>query len=133
MLFEQITCTLAAIGGFISGWYGGWNGTMTVLVAFMATDYVLGCICALTGNSPKTKGKHFLSSVAFMGLLKKSIIMLVVLLSVQLDKALGDGTVLFESAATFFYIANEGLSILENCGLLGVPVPRSLRDALEAL
>ena len=133
MSWNQVTCTLAAVGGFIAGLFGGWNGTMTVLVIFMAADYVLGCICAMTGNSPKTNGGHFLSSVAFKGLLKKAVIMLVVLLAVQLDKALGGSTPMFQSAATFFYIANEGLSIIENCGLLGVPVPKVLQNALEAL
>lgn len=133
MTWDQITCWFAAIGGFIAGVFGGWNGTMTVLVIFMAADYVLGCICALTGNSPKTSGGHFLSTVAFKGLLKKGVIMLVVLLAVQLDKALGGTTPMFQSAATFFYIANEGLSIIENCGLLGVPVPKTLQNALEAL
>ena len=133
MTWDQVTCTLAAIGGFIAGLFGGWNGTMTVLVIFMAADYVLGCICALTGNSPKTSGGHFLSSVAFKGLLKKAVIMLVVLLAVQLDKALGGSTPMFQSAATCFYIANEGISVIENCGLLGVPVPESIKNALEAL
>lgn len=131
--WDQVTRTVAAIGGAIAGMYGGWNGTLTVLVVFMVADYFLGCVCALTGNSPKTNGGRFLSSVAFMGLLKKAVIMLVVLLAVQLDKAIGGNTCMFQGAATFFYIANEGLSIIENCGLLGVPIPGALRDALEAL
>lgn len=92
----------------------------------------LGCACALTGRSTKTPGGGFLSSVAFVGILKKAVIMLVVLLSVQLDGVIGDKT-MFQSAAIFFYIANEGLSILENCALMDVPVPKPLRDALEAL
>lgn len=133
MTWDQVTCTVAAIGGFVASLFGGWNGAMTVLVVFMAADYVLGCICAMTGNSPKTNGGHFLSSVAFKGLLKKGVIMLVVLLAVQLDKAVGGATPMFQSATTFFYIANEGISVIENCGLLGVPVPKALRDALEAL
>lgn len=131
--WDNITCALAAVGGFIAGLYGGWNGTMTVLVIFMAADYFLGCLCALTGKSQKTDGGHFLSAVAFAGLLKKGVIMLVVLLAVQLDKAIGNGTAMFQTAATFFYIANEGISIVENCGLLGVPIPSVLRNALEAL
>ena len=123
--WETILRALATAGGFIAGLYGGWDGLMTVLVIFM--------VVALTGKSDKTEGGHFLSSVAFMGLLKKATIMLVVLLAVQLDKAVGDAAAMFQTAAVFFYLANEGLSIIENCGLLGVPVPNVLKNALEAL
>lgn len=130
--WDTIIKGLATVGGVIAGAFGGWPGTMTVLVIFMAADYIMGCICALSGKSPKTDGGHFLSSVAFQGLLKKGVIMLVVLLAVQLDKATGS-TAVFQTAATFFYIANEGFSILENCALMGVPVPESIRNALEAL
>lgn len=132
-VWGDVTRMLAVMGGFIAGLYGGWPGTMTVLVIFMAADYFLGCACALTGKSAKTEGGHFLSSVAFVGLLKKATIMLVVLLAVQLDKAVGGTNTMFQSAAVFFYIANEGISIIENCGLLGVPVPKALKNALEAL
>lgn len=124
---------LAAIGGCIAGLYGGWSSSMTVLCIFMVVDYFTGCACALMGKSEKTSGGHFLSSVAFVGLVKKAAIMLVVLLAVQLDAAAGNSTSIFQSAAAFFYIANEGLSIIENCGLLGVPVPAVLKNALEAL
>ncbi len=132
-LWENILRGAATVGGFIAGLYGGWSGTMTVLVIFMVADYLLGCACALTGKSPKTEGGHFLSAVAFMGLLKKGTIMLVVLLAVQLDGAVGGAAPMFQTAVVFFYLANEGLSIVENCGLLGVPVPKVLKNALEAL
>lgn len=130
---ENILRGVATVGGFIAGLYGGWSGAMTVLVIFMVADYLLGCACALTGKSTKTEGGRFLSAVAFMGLLKKGTIMLVVLLAVQLDGAVGSASPMFQTAAVFFYLANEGLSIIENCGLLGVPVPQVLKNALEAL
>lgn len=124
----------AAVAGFIAGLYGGWTDGTRVLVILMLVDYVLGCACALTGNSAKTVTGHFLSKVAFMGILKKGVIMLVILVAVQLDKAVGSGTgTMFRSVCEFFYIANEGLSIVENAGLLGVPIPKALRKALEAL
>lgn len=132
-VWENILRGAATVAGFIAGLYGGWNGTMTVLVIFMVADYFLGCACALTGKSAKTEGGHFLSTVAFVGLLKKATIMLVVLLAVQLDNAVGGTSAMFQTAAVFFYLANEGLSIVENCGLLGVPVPKVLKNALEAL
>lgn len=70
-----------------------------------------------------------------MGLLKKGVIMLVILVAAQLDGVIngGEGVTLFRSAAEFFYIASEGLSIVENAGLLGVPVPKGIKQALEAL
>ena len=124
----------AAVAGFIAGLYGGWTDGTRVLVILMLVDYVLGCACALTGHSAKTVTGHFLSKVAFMGILKKGVIMLVILVAVQLDKAVGSGTgTMFRSVCEFFYIANEGLSIIENAGLLGVPIPKALRKALEAL
>ena len=70
--------------------------------------------------------------MAFVGILKKAVIMLVVLLSVQLDGVIG-GKAMFQSAAIFFYIANEGLSILENAGRIGLPMPEALKGALVKL
>lgn len=133
MTWDKIIKGVAAAGGAIAGWYGGWSDALTVLVVFMVADYILGCFCALAGKSTKTESGHFLSQVAFGGIMKKAVIMLVVLLAVHLDRAIGNGTPMFQSMATFFYIATEGLSVVENCGLLGVPIPKPLRQALEAL
>jgi len=136
---ENVLRVGAAAVGFIAGLYGGWSEAMTVLVVMMVVDYVLGCACALMGKSPKTETGHFWSKVAAVGILKKGVIMLVVLVAIQLDKAisLGGGTaptgVMFQSAATFFYIANEGMSILENAALIGVPVPKRIKKMLEVM
>ena len=131
---DNVIKYLSLCAGLVVGLYGGWTQGTRVLVVLMVIDYVLGCLCALTGHSLKTPSGHFLTSVAFAGLLKKAVIMLVILVAVQVDKALGHGDgVMFRSAAEFFYIATEGLSIVENAGLLGVPIPRFLRQALEAL
>ena len=124
---------IAAVGGVMASLYGGWPAMMNVLMTMMAADYLTGVACAVRGKSPKTGGGHFLSSVAFSGLLKKGAILLVVLVAVQLDRATGTESAMFQTMATFFYIANEGMSIVENCGLLGVPVPGALENALEAL
>lgn len=134
---EKIMVRLTEFGamcaGAIVGLYGGWTQGTRVLLILMAADYALGCICALTGHSLNTPTGHFLSRVAFMGLLRKAVIMLVVLLAIQLDRALGGEGAMFRSAVEFFYIASEGLSIIENAGLIGVPIPRKLKRALEAL
>lgn len=135
MAWDRIVKWLAAVGGAIAGAYGGWTTGSRVLVTLMAIDYVLGCICALGGHSTKTETGHFLSQVAFMGLLRKGVIMLVILVAALLDSVLGGqgGATMFRTAAEFFYIASEALSIIENAGLIGVPVPKALRRALEAL
>lgn len=136
---ENVLRVGAAAVGFIAGLYGGWSEAMTVLVVMMVVDYVLGCACALMGKSPKTETGHFWSKVAAVGILKKGVIMLVVLVAIQLDRAisLGGGVapsgVMFQSAATFFYIANEGMSILENAALIGVPVPKRIKRMLEVM
>jgi toxin secretion/phage lysis holin len=132
---DWIVGAAAAVAGFVTGIYGGWTQGTRVLVILMVIDYILGCACGLWGKSTKTETGHFLSQVAFKGLLKKAVEMLVILLAVQLDKAIGDGTghTMFRTAAEFFYIATEGLSIVENAGLLGVPIPKPMKNALEAL
>ena len=134
-LWEHVIELGAAVGGMIVGMFGGWTPGSTVLVILMTVDYITGIICALTGHSTKTESGHFWSQVAFMGLMKKFVIILVILVAAQLDKALGgnEGAVLFRSAAEFFYIASEGLSIVENAGLMGVPVPKGIQQALEVL
>ncbi len=132
---ERMIECVAAIGGMVVGMYGGWTPGSRVLVILMVVDYITGLACALTGHSAKTESGHFWSKVAFMGLVKKGVIMLVILVAAQLDNVLGagDGMSLFRSAAEFFYIASEGLSIVENAGLLGVPVPKGIKQALEVL
>lgn len=134
--WEHVVELLAALGGMIVGTFGGWTPGSRVLVILMAVDYFTGIACALAGHSSKTESGHFWSQVAFLGLLKKAMIMVVILVAAKLDSVLGgatEGAVLFRSAAEFFYIASEGLSIIENAGLLGVPIPKGIRQALEVL
>lgn len=133
--WEHVIELLAALGGMIVGTFGGWTPGSRVLVILMAVDYFTGIACALAGHSSKTESGHFWSQVAFLGLLKKAMIMVVILVAAKLDSVLGgaEGAALFRSAAEFFYIASEGLSIVENAGLLGVPVPKGIRQALEVL
>ncbi len=135
-IWEHAVRWLAAAGGLIVGLYGGWTPGSRVLLVLMTVDYITGLICALSGKSTKTESGHFWSRVAFLGLAKKGVIMLVVLVAAQLDKVLAVGPgpqTLFRTAAEFYYIASEGLSIIENAGLLGVPVPKVIRQALEVL
>lgn len=132
-MWTSILSGLAAVGGFILGLYGEWDALMTVLVYCMAVDYLSGLLVAIMGRSKKTDGGGLDSKVGFKGLLRKVIIMLVVLLAALVDKAMGSGGSAFRSMACLFYIANEGLSILENTALAGVPWPDGIKNVLEQM
>ena len=133
MSWDKIIKALAAVAGAVLGLFGEWSNLHTILTVLMLTDYVTGCVVAALGRSPKTESGGLSSKVGFVGLAKKGFIMAIVLLATMLDRALGNTSLMFQSAALCYYIANEGLSILENAGLLGVPYPAKLRKALESL
>lgn len=132
---RKITEILAAIGGAIASFFCGLPPIIWVLVAVMSIDYVTGILCGIMGRSKKTETGHLSSSAAFIGLLKKALIILVVLLAALLDKAVTMGTgATFEAVAgatCLWFIASEGFSILENVASMGVPIPKILRQALE--
>ena len=124
--FEKTLKVLAAIGGAIAGLLGGWDALLRVLAGMMAADYVSGVIVALLGKSPKTDYGGLSSKVGAAGILRKGLMLIVVLAATLLDAAMGE-TNLCRDAACWFYIANEGLSLLENLGLMGVPFPEKLK------
>lgn len=119
----------AAIGAAFAGW--SWTPLHSILVIFMIVDYLTGVMVAALGLSPKSETGHLSSKVGFTGLAKKAFIVLFVLLGAALDTALG--ATVFQSMIICMYIANEGLSIIENASLLGVPIPKALQDALEIM
>ena len=133
MLWTKGIRAVSAIAGAVAGLFGGWSVGLTILAAVMAMDYLTGLIAAACGRSPKTGQGGLSSKAGFIGLAKKGVIMLVVLLATLLDRALGNRAMVFQTAATFYYIANEGLSILENAALLGVPFPKRILKALETM
>lgn len=133
MTWDKIVKALAAVAGAIAGLFGEWSTTLTILVVMMATDYVTGWIVAWCGKSPKTDGGGLSSKVGFIGLAKKGFIMAIVLVATLLDRAIGNGTTVFQSSIVLYYIANEGLSVLENAALLGVKYPHKMQRALEAM
>lgn len=124
---------LAAIAGAIAGWFGEWSALLTALAIIMCLDYITGCMAAFAGKSTKTEGGRWLSSESFKGLLRKGAIVVMVLLATLLDRAIGTEGMIFQTAVCCYYLANEGLSIIENVALLGVPVPGIIKKALEAL
>lgn len=133
MTWDRILKLAAGVAGAIAGLFGEWTTTMTILVILMATDYISGWIVALCGRSPKTESGGLSSKVGFIGIAKKAFIMIMVLLATLLDKAIGTGQMVFQSSLVLYYIANEGLSILENAALMGVPFPEKMKKALESM
>ena len=132
-MWEKILKLLAAVAGGIAGLFGEWPTALTILLIMMIVDYVSGILVACFGKSPKTEGGGLSSKVGFEGIARKGFIMLVVLIATLLDRAIGNTAMVFQSATVFYYIANEGLSILENAELMGVPFPAFIRSHLETM
>jgi toxin secretion/phage lysis holin len=123
---------VAAVGGFIANLIGGWDIVMQVLIVIMAVDYITGIIVAgVFKKSPKTEGGALDSRVGVKGLFKKGCVLLTIVVAAQVDRLYGGE--ICRTAVAIFYCANEGLSVLENLGLMGVPLPKALTKALEAL
>lgn len=133
MMWDKILKGLAALAGFIAGLFGEWPAALTILLTMMALDYVSGFVVACMRRSPKTEGGGLSSKAGFVGLARKGFIMLIVLIATLLDRAIGNAAMVFQTATVFYYIANEGLSILENADLMGVPFPAFVREHLESM
>lgn len=130
-IWDKMLKLAALVGGAIAGIFGGMSAVMYVLLALMAIDYLSGLLVAAMGKSIKTEGGGLDSKVGFKGLARKGLILLVVLVASQLDIAMGNGTRIFAEACCWFYIANEGISFMENMALAGVPFPEKLKMVLE--
>jgi len=127
-----ILAFFAGAGSLFAEVFGGWDVFLKALVLFMVVDYITGMTVALVFHkSDKTKNGRASSSVGFKGIAKKICIFLLVALAVKIDSMSGTGYV--RNATIFFFIANEGLSVIENIGLMGVKYPAFLKKALEAL
>lgn len=134
---DRYTETIAKIGmalsSLVAGCIGGWVPVTTALAAIMAMDYVSGFIVGLAGKSRKTPDGKLSSSVGFIGLLKKGMMLAVVALAHMIDTGVGIGTNTFRDLACGWYIGNEGLSFYENMKLLGVPFPAPLKKVLDKI
>ena len=126
-------CTAAGIAGAaIASIFGGWTTALEVLIWFMGIDYVTGVIVAGVFHASKKSGSGSLKSVAgFKGLCKKAVVLMLVMMGYRLDQLMG--TTMVKDAVCIGFIANEGLSILENVGLMGITYPEALRKALDIL
>lgn len=127
----------AAAAGAVISFFTGLPVIMWVLIGVMTLDYVTGLITGAMGVSNKTDGGRLSSRAAFMGLMRKVMVLLVVLLAVLLDLAVQTGAGVSFSAVTgatcMWFIASEGVSILENAALMGLPIPEVLTRALETM
>ena len=124
--------SVACVGAAVASIFGGWTGAMTTLVILMLIDYVTGLIVAgVFHASPKSSGGALSSAVGFMGICRKFVILLIVVVACRVDLLL-DTSIIRDATCTGF-CANELLSITENAGLMGIPLPRKLVDAIEVL
>ena len=127
-----VLAVLAAIGGALSAALGGWDVLLKVLIGMMAADYLTGLlIAAIWKRSNKSETGTLDSKASFKGLVKKCMVLLLVYVAVLLDAALS--TTYIRSAVIIFYIGNEGLSLLENLCIMGVPHPKFLEKVLQVL
>lgn len=130
---KETVCTVFAVLGAALSWaFGGWDAALAALVICMAADYISGSIVALVfHNSKKSESGCYNSSYGLKGLCKKGLMLLFVLVAVQMDKVLGADYV--RDAVCVGFCTNEVLSITENLGLAGVPMPQAVVKALEQL
>ena len=124
--WNVIQLVFTAIGGWLGWFLGGCDGLLYALVAFVTIDYITGIMCAVAD--------HTLSSeVGFKGIARKVLIFLLVGIGHIIDtQVIGTGSVL-RTAVIFFYLSNEGVSLVENAAHLGLPVPEKLKAVLEQL
>ena len=126
-------CTLTGILGAALCWaFGGWDSAMAALLVCMSVDYISGSLVALVFHrSTKSESGSYNSLYGLKGLCKKGLMLLFVLVAVQIDRLLGTGYV--RDAVCIGFCANEVLSIIENLGLAGIPMPEAVIKALEQL
>lgn len=117
---------VAIVGTALTWLFGAWDTVLMVLVCFMVLDYCTGVVRAFIN-------KEVSSDIGLKGIARKAVILIVLIVAVLLDRLLNTGTWVFRTIVCYFYIANEGISLLENCAGLGLPVPESIQNALIQL
>ena len=125
-IWNTIQLVFAAVGGFVGWFLGGCDGLLYTLLAFVVIDYITGVLCAVSD-------KKLSSAIGFKGICRKVLIFALVGIGHILDThVIGSGSVM-RTAIIFFYISNEGVSLIENAVHIGLPVPQKLKDVLEQL
>ena len=124
--WNYIQFIFSAIGGWLGYFLGGWDGFIYALIAFVVIDYLTGVMCAIND-------KTLSSAVGFKGICRKVLIFLLVGIAHILDVQILGAAGVLRTAVIFFYISNEGVSLLENAAHLGLPVPEKIKVVLEQL
>lgn len=120
------------VGGFIAMVFGGWSDALITLMIFMSVDYVTGLIVAgIFKKSKKSENGALESRAGFKGLCRKGVALLIVLVAVRLDLVMQ--TTYIKDAVIIAFIANESISIIENAGLMGIPIPSVIAKAIDVL
>lgn len=117
---------VAGVGTVVTYLFGSWDLALQILIIFMVLDYFTGLLRGAIN-------KELSSDIGFHGLARKAVIFVVLIVAVSLDRLMNTGTWVFRTLICYFYIANEGISILENCATLGLPIPEKLKDMLMQL
>ena len=126
LIWAKIQGAITVIGGWLGYFLGGCDGLLYALIAFVVIDYITGVMCAIIN-------RELSSAVGFKGIFRKVLIFLLVGIANIIDvQVIGTGAVL-RTAVIFFYISNEGVSLLENAGHLGLPIPEKIKTVLEQL
>lgn len=125
-LIENSKYIVAVAGTTITWLFGAWDVALLVLVVFIVLDYITGVVRAYIN-------KELSSALGAKGILKKAMIFIILICAVLLDRLINADNWIFRTIVCYFYIANEGISLLENCSSLGVPIPQKIQDALLQL
>lgn len=132
MMKQSIFTIIGIIGGTIASYFGGWDDAVITLIIFMAIDYISGLVVAgIFHKSKKTQSGALESRAGLKGLIRKGMMLLIVLIAYRVDITMH--TTIAKDAAVIGFIANELISIVENCGLMGIPLPEKLTNAIDVL
>lgn len=132
MVKEQLCAATGVVGGFIAALLGGWDTGLQTLVLFMSMDYLTGLIVAgIFHKSTKTENGALESRAGFKGLCRKAVILLIVLMAYRFDMLIHVNYI--RDAVIIAFISNEAISIVENAGLMGIPMPKQIKKAIEIL
>lgn len=132
MMKQSIFTIIGIIGGTIASYFGGWDDAVITLIIFMAIDYISGLtVAGIFHKSKKTKSGALESRAGLKGLIRKGMMLLIVLIAYRVDITMH--TTIAKDAAVIGFIANELISIVENCGLMGIPLPEKLTNAIDVL
>lgn len=131
-IWGTICAVCGAVGGVLAQAFGGWDSSMATLLIFMAIDYLTGLIVAgVFHASPNSAGGALESRAGWKGLIRKGCTLLFVLIAARLDMVLG--TTMIRDGVIIGFLLNELISIVENAGLMGLPLPAAITNAIELL